>query len=114
MNILQAAVTITLTLGGLVLMLIGSIGILRLPDFFCRSHAATKVDTLGIITLLAAFAAYEGLSQTAGKLVVAMLFIGLTNPAPVHALARSAVKSGLRPWSNQTPAPSGQEEEPRP
>ena len=101
MNILQPAVTIGLVLAGLAFMLVGSIGLLRLPDFFCRSHAATKVDTVGIITLLFAFAVYEGFSQTAGKLLVAILFIGLTNPAPVHALARVAMRSGLRPWSQE-------------
>jgi multicomponent Na+:H+ antiporter subunit G len=112
MSMVQSALAILLTLGGLTLMLAGSIGLLRLPDFYCRSHAATKVDTLGIIALLAAFAVYEGMTGTAGKLLIAILFIALTNPAPVHALARVALKSGLQPWLNQTGEDTAREGDP--
>lgn len=79
-------------------MFTGSLGILRLPDFYCRAHASGKADTLGIMVLLAGIAIYEGLSLTAVKLLMAMFFIGLTNPVPVHALARAAVRLGLKPW----------------
>jgi multicomponent Na+:H+ antiporter subunit G len=33
---------------GLVFYFAGSIGLLRLPDLFCRLHALTKADNLGL------------------------------------------------------------------
>lgn len=103
MNTLQNIIAITLIIGGLLLMLAGSIGILRLPDFYCRTHASSKVDTVGIIVLLAGLAVYEGLTLTSGKLVIAMFFIALSNPVSVHALARAALRFGLKPWLKESP-----------
>ena len=40
--------------GGLFFMFVGAVGIIRLPDVYCRSHASSKCVTLGIIGLLAA------------------------------------------------------------
>ncbi len=98
MSEIQGLLAIVLIESGLVLMFTGSLGILRLPDFYCRAHASGKADTLGIMVLLAGIAVYEGLTLTSVKLLMAMLFIGLTNPVPVHALARAAMRLGLKPW----------------
>ena len=40
-----------LALGGALFFLISAIGLLRLPDFFCRVHAPTKAATLGVMLL---------------------------------------------------------------
>lgn len=98
MEWVQTIVTILLVGAGLMLMLLGSIGILRLPDFYCRTHASSKVDTLGIMVVLAGLAVYEGLTLNAAKLVIGILFIGLANPVGVHALARAALRLGVKPW----------------
>ncbi len=78
---------------GLTLMIIGSIGLLRLPDFFARTHAASKVDTVGIVV---AFLGHDRID--AAKALVAAFLIMLTNPVAAHMLARAAYKTGLRPW----------------
>ena len=44
-----SAVFIVLGIG---FMLIGSIGVIRLPDFYSRTHAASKTDTLGILLVI--------------------------------------------------------------
>jgi len=98
MSEIQTLFAIVLILLGILLMFTGSIGILRLPDFYCRAHASGKADTLGIMVLLAGLAVYEGMTLTSAKVLMAMLFIGLTNPVPVHALARAAMRLGLKPW----------------
>ena len=103
MNTVQVVVAVALIIGGLLLMLAGSIGILRLPDFYCRTHASSKVDTVGIMVLLAGLAVYEGLTLTSAKLGIAMFFIALSNPVAVHALARAALRFGLKPWMKQRP-----------
>lgn len=87
-----------LSLGTLFLTL-GSIGIVRLPDFFTRLHAASMSDTLGIIFFTAGLAVYLGFTLDILKLAVLFILISLTNPTASHALSRAALKGGLRPWN---------------
>ncbi len=98
MSFLQDAVAVILMLSGTFFMLVGSIGICRLPDFYTRTHAASKVDTLGILLFLSGLAVFEGFSQSAAKLLLIIVFVALTNPVATHALARRALLFGLKPW----------------
>ncbi len=98
MESIQNGVAVILVVTGLITMLIGSIGIIRLPDFYTRTHAASKVDTVGIIILLFGLAVFEGWTLNAGKLVLAIVFVALTNPVAIHILARAALRFGLRIW----------------
>lgn len=101
LNWVQGGAAVVLVSLGILLMLTGSLGILRLPDFYSRSHATSKVDTVGIILLLAGLAVNQGMTQNAVKLLLAILFVGLANPVSAHALARSALKFGLKPWTSK-------------
>lgn len=98
MSLVQNSLAVFLIVFGLAMMLLGSAGIIRLPDFFTRTHAASMVDTVGIIFLLSGFAVHEGLTLNAAKLVLAMVFVALTNPVGVHILARAAIRFGVKPW----------------
>jgi multicomponent Na+:H+ antiporter subunit G len=111
MTELQTGLSIVLILFGVLLMFTGSLGLVRLPDFFCRTHASSKVDTLGIMVLLAGLAVHEGLTLTTAKLAIAISFIGLTNPVAAHALARAALHIGVKPWLPRRPAPSKEQME---
>ncbi len=105
MQLVQDIIGLALVLLGLVFMALGSLGIVRLPDFFSRTHAASKVDTVGIVVVLFGIAVLEGFTLDAGKVLVAAVFIMLTNPVAAHALARAALKQGIKPWRrNQAPA----------
>lgn len=97
LNILGSA----LILFGLVLMIIGSVGLLRLPDFFARTHAASKVDTVGIVVALIGISFLGGGWIDSGKVLIAALLIMLTNPVAAHMLARAAYQSGLKPWKKE-------------
>jgi multicomponent Na+:H+ antiporter subunit G len=83
---------------GLLFILAGVIGILRLPDFYSRLHAMGKCDTLGVALVLVALAIYEGFSLYSVKILLITVFVGLANPTATHALGRAALKSGLAPW----------------
>jgi len=98
-----------LLVAGTLFMLIGSIGVLRLPDFYSRTHAATNVDTLGIFLFVIGLAVKEGAQLTTLKLVLVALFILLVNPVGTHALASSALSYGLKPWFRPK-APEGGED----
>ncbi|MBM3149906.1 MAG: monovalent cation/H(+) antiporter subunit G [Chloroflexi bacterium] len=84
--------------GGLFFLTVGSTGIIRLPDVYCRSHAVSKSETLGSMLLLGGLALYHGFEINSAKLVIILLFIALTNPTATHVIARAAARSGLQPW----------------
>lgn len=93
----QSIISILFVTLGIVFMLMGSIGILRLPDFYSRTHAVSKSDTLGVFFVIIGLIVYEGFTLSSGKLFLIVLFIALSNPIGTHALARAAFKKGLKP-----------------
>lgn len=73
--------------------LIGSLGLIRLRDFFNRLHAPTKATTLGVGSLLVASAVYfsfrdDGISVHE---VLVMLFLFITAPVGAHLMAKAAL-----------------------
>ncbi len=85
---------------GFCFILAGVIGILRLPDFYCRLHAMGKCDTLGVALLIGGLAVREGFTLARAKLLLVLVFVSLANPTATHALGRAAVRSGLAPWTS--------------
>jgi len=84
-----------LLLGGTLFLLLGGLGLLRMPDTFTRIQAGTKATTLGtLLTLLGAALLMPG---WAAKLVLIMLFILFTNPLSSHVLSRAAHRAGVVP-----------------
>jgi multicomponent Na+:H+ antiporter subunit G len=88
---------------GLLFILAGVLGVLRLPDFYTRLHAMGKCDTLGVTLVLLALAIHAGASLVTVKVLLISVFIGLANPVATHALGRAAMKSGLLPWFDSKP-----------
>ena len=84
-------------LGGVFFLMVGRIGLIRLPDFYSRSHATAKSDTLGIMLVIFGLILYEGLTLNSAKLLIILTFVALTNPTATHALARAAFQFGLKP-----------------
>ncbi len=82
---------------GIFFMFVGSLGVIRLPDFYSRTHAASKTDTLGILLVVFGLILFEGATINSIKLAFILVFIALANPIGSHALARAALKSGLQP-----------------
>jgi len=96
---------LVLLAAGAFFLLIGSIGVVRLPDFYARTHATSKSDTLGLMLALLGLGIHEGITLNSAKLVVVVVFVALTNPVGTHALARAAYQSGLQPWFVGGPLP---------
>lgn len=90
-------ISVALIVSGVFFVFVGSLGVVRLPDFYTRTHAASKTDTLGILLILAGLMVYEGATLNSVKLGFILIFISLANPIGSHALARAAMKSGLKP-----------------
>ena len=82
-------------LGGSAFSLIGGIGLLRMPDFYTRAHAASLTDTLGATLILLGLGIYNGLDLVSVKLFIIFLFLYLTSPTAAHALVKAAYSKGL-------------------
>ena len=84
---------------GVIFLVIGSIGVLRFPDFYSRAHAASKPDTLGLMLTILGLVVIEGATLSSAKLLLIVIFVSIGNPTATHALGRAALRSGLKPWS---------------
>jgi multicomponent Na+:H+ antiporter subunit G len=93
---------------GLFFMLVGTLGVLRLPDVYTRLHAAGMTDTMGAGFLLLGMAlqAMEGVSLGEVsywfvfiRLVLVYAFLLFTSPIATHALARAGLAGGVEPWT---------------
>lgn len=82
---------------GSVFAVIGGIGVIRLPDFFSRMHGAGITDTLGAGLILIGLMLQAGVTLVTVKLVMILIFLWFTSPTATHALAKSALMSGLKP-----------------
>jgi len=94
--------------GGVFFMLVGTIGLLRLPDVYTRLHAAGMTDTMGagLILLGLFFQAVLGMMHghpewwaVLVRLVLVYAFLLFTSPIATHALARAGMAGGVEPWT---------------
>ncbi|MCA9503502.1 MAG: monovalent cation/H(+) antiporter subunit G [Spirochaetaceae bacterium] len=95
MEALREVLTWLLLVSGVGFCLIGGIGMLRMPDFYTRSHAASLTDTLGATLVVAGLAVHSGLNLISVKLVFVLVFLYLTSPTAAHALVKAAYSKGL-------------------
>ena len=86
---------------GAIFALAGTIGVLKMPDTFCRMQASTCVSTLGVIGVCLGALLYAifilGSASAAVKVVLVGALILITNPIGSHALAKGAYQAGIRP-----------------
>jgi multicomponent Na+:H+ antiporter subunit G len=102
---LDLASWILLVAGGL-FCVVGGLGVLRMPDFYTRVHAASVTDILGAGLVLLGLFLQAGWSLAAVKLLVIGLLIFFTSPAATHALAKAALGRGLEPLLERGEGPS--------
>lgn len=84
-------------LAGAFFCLVGAVGLLRMPDFYTRMHAASVLETLGADLILLGLVLQAGLTLVAIKLLMIGLLIFFASPTASHALARAALLSGIKP-----------------
>ena len=92
---LQAAVVAVLVGIGLFFLVVGTVGLVRLPDVYNRMHATSKATTLGAASIFLASFAYFG-PQGAGLVsLVGIVFLFLTAPTGAHMISRAAQRMGV-------------------
>ncbi len=80
--------TIMLLIGSF-FFLVGTIGLIRMPDVYSKMHATTKCDTLGAGFIMAGLMLLTGFSGVTIKLLLIIVFIWLTNPTAAHIIAKA-------------------------
>ncbi len=86
-----------LLLGG-AFVLIGSLGINKLPDIYTRLHGPTKATTLGMAAILVAANIYFSLSQPGWhvKEILISVFLFITAPIGSYMLIKVAIHQRLK------------------
>ena len=73
----MTVLAIGLILLGLFFLIVGSIGMLRLPNVFVRAHALSLTDSLGAVLVLAGLAVYQGFSMNSLKIMIVLVLVYL-------------------------------------
>ena len=85
---MRAYVFDALVIVGVVVMTLGIIGIIRMPDLYTKLHAASKSVFLGVIVL-----AMSGMVVADGPIVARLILISLmllvTTPVASHVIGRA-------------------------
>ena len=77
---------------------VAALGVIRLPDFYMRVHAATKAGAFGATLMLIAAALYFGNLRAIVMAVITIVFFYLTAPVAGQALSRAAYRRGTKLW----------------
>jgi multicomponent Na+:H+ antiporter subunit G len=107
MGILLDVFSWVLILSGSAFLVIGGIGVVRLPDVFARMHGAGIIETMGACVILTGLMVQAEFTIVTIKLVMIVVFILFTSPTTTHALARAALGGGARPQVLESPEVTG-------
>ena len=95
MNILILEyIAIVFLFGGFFFLVVGVVGLLRLPDVYTRMHAMGKCDTLGAGLILVALMLLIWDVTNITKLVLILAMIATINPIITHLIAKTAYNRG--------------------
>lgn len=78
---------------GVFIMTIGVIGMIRMPDTYTKTHAASKAVFLGVISLLVASTA-SGQAEVILRIILIIAALIVTTPVAAHVVARAAFNRG--------------------
>ncbi len=97
MEVLLDYLSGALLLLGSFFVVVGGIGVLRMPDVFSRMHATGLTDTMGSFFILTGLMVQAGFSGVTLRLVLVLAFLWFTSPVATHALAKAALHGNVKP-----------------
>ena len=97
MCILTSYLSNLMLIVGSLFLLIGAIGLIRMPDIFTRMHAASIMETAGASLIIIGLVINTGFTVGSLKLIVIMLAIFYISSVATHALARACIHDNLKP-----------------
>ena len=105
-QIVRAVISMVAIATGVFFVFAAGLGVLRLPDFYTRIHAAGMTDTLGVELILLGLIIQSGFTLLSLKFLFVGFFLLLTSPAATHAIADAAYHAGLKPFLGRYKSPS--------
>lgn len=94
--VLDVLSLILLCAGGFFCITAG-VGLLRMPDFYTRAHAASILDSMGAGLIILGLTLQAPNYLVAVKLLFTFFFLMITGLAAIHALAQSVNVAGVNP-----------------
>lgn len=91
-------VIILMTSIGTMFILIASVGLIRMPDFFLRLSVTVKASTLGVGFVMGGTAIYFTEFSVTAKVMAIIFFLLITAPVSGHMIGRTAYFTGMRLW----------------
>ena len=107
MSLVLEALSWAAMLAGSFVLLVTGLGVLTLPEYYSRTHAASITDTLGAVLILLGLVFQAGFTLVTAKLLLVLVFLVITGPPAAHALVKTAQLHDL-------PLPRRRSEEKRP
>lgn len=92
--------TIIFMSAGFLCFVASTIGVFRMKDFYCRSHAAGICGSAGLIFSAAGLFIYEGANITGIKILLVLLAVCLSSPIGTHVICKVAYKQSLEAEAN--------------
>lgn len=96
MSVARDAVVALLLSAGALFILIGGIGIYRMPDLFSRMSATTKAATLGVVVIVLAMAVHFDDVATRARAALTIFFLFITAPVAAHMIGRAGYALGVK------------------
>jgi len=101
LDILILLISWAFMITGCVFVVSGSVGLMRMPDFYTRLHAASLTDTggtlfIGLALIVQALFVFDN-HMAAIKMSLIVFFALFTSPTASHALAKTALLCGRAP-----------------
>jgi len=78
-------------------VVVGAIGVLRMPDLYTRMHASSVTEMLGSMLIIIGLMLLTGWTLSTFKLFAIMMFLFFTAPVASYAMANAALLSGVKP-----------------
>lgn len=99
-NLVKDIISCVFILSGVFFILVATIGLLRLPDFYIRMSAITKGSTLGLGLILFGLGIYFNQPSMLLKVLAVITFTLITAPVAAHVIGRTAVQNKIPFWEH--------------
>lgn len=97
MSAMADAISWVCIVAGGLFCIVGAVGLVRMPSFFTRMHAASLIDTLGAGLILLGLMMQAGFTLITVKLAMIGVLLLFASPTATHALAKAALARGVDP-----------------
>ena len=95
---MMTLVSSILLIAGALFVLIAAIGVVRMPDIYCRMHAATKAGAFGASLILLALCVAMPSPRVCVQSILIIAFFYLTAPVAAHLIGRVGMIRKLPIW----------------